>query len=230
MRFIIIYLFIFTSLMGDEMQRIEAIVDDISKLRISYNECQKELKSKITEPLSCQKELDEATDMRILLENEKQKNAVLLEELNSLKKEDNSIDTLKNQIKEYENTIKSKNKEIKLLKDKRVVQKCNPKIITKKLENSNKFPKLVMKKEFQYEKVSEETIETFKASAFRLKEDTSIYDSINGKVIEEWEKETSFTSNQKTLNWVKITGYFIDKRWKKAQRELWVQIEKTLQR
>ena len=49
-----------------------------------------------------------------------------------------------------------------------------------------------------------------------------IYDGINGKNIDKWVKNTSFTSNKKSANWIQISGYFIDKKWTKAKKQMWV--------
>jgi len=44
------------------------------------------------------------------------------------------------------------------------------------------------------------------------------------KVLEQWEKHTSFTSNVKSKNRIKITGYFVNKKWRKASKEMWVDL------
>ena len=67
-----------------------------------------------------------------------------------------------------------------------------------------------------------EEVQITKASTYRLSSDGAIYDSPNGKQINSWTKNTSFTSNRKTINWVKITGFFIDKKWKKAKEDMWI--------
>jgi len=35
---------------------------------------------------------------------------------------------------------------------------------------------------------------------------------------------------KKKKNWVKITGYFIDKKWKKAKKEMWIKDSKVSKR
>ena len=71
----------------------------------------------------------------------------------------------------------------------------------------------------------------FEASAFRVSVDVSIYDAPNGKVVSTWEAMKSFTSNQKRGGWIKITGYFVDKKWRPSRDEsLWVEERFTKKR
>ena len=65
-------------------------------------------------------------------------------------------------------------------------------------------------------------IQKFKASAFRLNKDTDIYDGVGGKKIDRWESGRSFTSGVRTKNYVKITGYFINRKWRASPKEMWV--------
>jgi hypothetical protein len=75
------------------------------------------------------------------------------------------------------------------------------------------------------------TIVTFKASPFRLKNEAIIYDNFeNPKPLMRWEAGRSFTSNQRTQGWIKITGYFKNKVWKAAARELWVRESDVIKR
>jgi len=101
--------------------------------------------------------------------------------------------------------LKAKNKEIAKLKKGAV-----PKKSVKISQEQNNFPKLQMK------------IQKFKASAFRLNKDTDIYDGVGGKKIDRWESGRSFTSGVRTKNYVKITGYFINRKWRASPKEMWV--------
>ena len=98
----------------------------------------------------------------------------------------------------------------------------------KRLQEKNK---IISSLETQIKKLTNTTIrtlstpqniETFKASNFRLSEDSKIYNAIDGKVIDTWEIETSFTSGTMTQDWIKITGYFIDRKWLKAKKDMWI--------
>ena len=53
---------------------------------------------------------------------------------------------------------------------------------------------------------------------------------VSKAVIYKWENKSSFTSSLMTENWIKITGYFVDKQWKKAAEELWVKKINTIKR
>jgi len=160
MKFMLICLFFVLSLYGDETQRIDSIIEDITKLRVENAEYKKLLKIK-----------------------------------------DKKIKSLENQLKH---------------KVKKQI------IIKKEYENPNKFPKLSLKNKYIDKKQKPEVVKVVKARSFHLKKDTKIYDSISGKEIDIWEKGTSFTSNKMSQNWIKITGYFVNKKWTKAKSGMWI--------
>ena len=95
-------------------------------------------------------------------------------------------------------------------------------ISSKVCDKTNTFPKLMMKEVSKTKKINSEKIITFKASSFKLLTDSIIYDGVDGKRINKWVKNTSFTSNQKTSNWIKVSGYFVDKKWTSAKKEMWI--------
>lgn len=193
MKYILISLFLILSLYGDEIQRIESIVKDITKLRVDYEECRKQLRDK---------------------------------EITKMGAEISSND----EIIKYKELLKIKDKKIISLENK-LKQKSKKQIIIKKeYDNSNKFPKLAMKSQYMEKKQILEKVELVKASSFRLKTDSNIYDKISGTKIDTWEKGTSFTSNKMSQNWVKITGYFVNKKWKKAKSDMWIEKTQVLKR
>ncbi|MBL0708037.1 MAG: hypothetical protein JJW00_03225 [Sulfurimonas sp.] len=114
-------------------------------------------------------------------------------------------------IMQYKKLLAVKEKEIKALKES--LAKKNIKVC-KVPKDDNPFPKLIQKKTIKTSK--------FKANAFRLKKSTYIYSSPASKKIEIWEKNRSFTSYIGTKNWIKITGYFVDKRWRLAKKDMWI--------
>lgn len=228
MRFIIISMIFGLLLYADEIDRVESVLKDIENLRESNIECQNKLDSKDNS-----KEVDK---YRRLLFLEKQKNNLYAEKIKILDKSTSII----------EKNDKSNNKEIKILLSKeneykKIIKKYQEKIenkdeIIKSLKNqinsskkenryieNNPSSKLVMKENV-------EIIESFKASPFRLISDSDIYDSINGNVVYNWDAKTSFTSSVMTQNWVKITGYFVNREWQKADEELWVEKINTIKR
>ncbi len=198
MRVILLSLILSVFIYADEMQRIESIVNDITKLRTDYEECKTELKSQETKKTAPKVFIDKTKE--ITCKNEK------------------------NQIKKLKNILISKDKEILNLKKEINNFKS---IIIKKFDNSNKFPKLMMKPEYQKDS---KKIEKFKAKSFHLKKDSYIYDARDGRKLDKWYKNTTFTSNIKHGRWIKITGYFVDKKWRKAQKELWIKQNHIVQK
>lgn len=248
MKLLLIVLILGFSLNADEMKRIEAIVEDITKLRAEYNGCKTE--SKI---------------YALQLKDERDKNKILDQEINSFKNLYKREIEYKNKIKKLENKIKVQDKLLKSKEtykkdldiDKNIITKTKEKekktlktkentlesIVLVNCEEPNPFPKLRMKKEFvQADKKSKkvlkvkksvvvkEKIEKFKASTFRLNKDSTIYEGIDGKVLDKWSIDTSFTSSIKTQNWIKITGYFIDKVWLRSSKDMWIKLPNATKR
>ncbi len=245
MKLLLALLILGLSLNADEMKRIQAIVSDITKLRAEYEGCQTE--SKI---------------YAMQLKDERDKNKILKQEINSFKDLDKREIEYKNKIIKLENKIKKQEKLLKVKENTRktvivknipivkikekekktlvIKEKTIEKLVLVNCEEPNPFPKLVMKKEFLQEetikkkelpeikKIVEpkrkevEKLERFKASAFRLNKNAAVYDKVNGKILYEWKEGTSFTSSLKTQNWVKITGYFVDRVWMPSSKELWI--------
>ena len=251
-------LFLTSVIYSNEIQRIESIVEDISNLRTSYEKCKKDLKD--INPHAINKEvivikndINECSNYVLNIKNNNKK-LILLKKKNielkdKISKNQNMIEKQKNLLKTKEKTISSlenrdnnsdfiiKNKYLELLKTKeneinslknRIKESKSFKN-TKKLicTETNQFPTLVMKKEYQK---TDEKITYTVASVYRLLKDSSIYSSINGNIVESWEKQTSFTSTKESLNWIKITGFFVNKKWQKANRNLWVKKSNTIKR
>ena len=86
--------------------------------------------------------------------------------------------------------------------------------------DENSFPELKMRKKIMYTK----------ANTYRTNKKAFIYNDIYGKKIDEWDKGTSFTSNQKSEKFIKITGYFENKVWVKAQKPLWIKSDDAYKR
>lgn len=177
-----------------EIERIDDMVNDISKLRTDYE--------------NCQKELADAKQTNSALKTEMS----AMEDLNSRNKEPfaKELEALKKDVEMSKKLLEKKDKEI---------DKLNSKIINIETPD-NQFPKLIMKDEFAKKDVN---LTYYKATTYRLNSDTYIYDAPDGKKIEIWSKDTSFTSYIKKGEWIKITGYFIDKVWVSAkEKEIWV--------
>lgn len=199
MRNLAVIFLVALSLNANEIDRVDDMVNDISKLRADYE--------------SCQKELEQTKETNKVLKTE----ISSMEELNSRNKEpyQKEIEALKKEVANSKALLEQKDKEIKNL---------NAKIVNIETPD-NEFPKLIMKDEYKKE---ENNLTYFKATAYRLKDNTYIYDAPDGKKTEIWEKDTSFTSYIRKGDWIKITGYFIDKVWVSAKdKEFWVKKSAT---
>jgi len=207
MRFISIVIALLFSiyLNADEIQRIESIVQEIETLRSDYAKTEDALE--ISEYK--RKDLEEKNK---ILENElKTYSDFTLKERN-YKAE---IASLEKKVEELEKRVKTKEKNNNILKDREI-----KKVIIKEKPMENQFPKLKMKKEY-----SAEVLEYTKANTYRTECDAAIYNRVDGDKISFWESGRSFTSNIRTENWIKITGYFVDKKWRAAEEDLWIRKE-----
>jgi len=196
---LVLLTFSLSCMAADELTRIETIVKDITKLKTDY------------------------ADLEV--ENSKYKSALISTQ--------NENDVLRTNLKLYSNyeaKDKAYKKEIEALKDE--LKTLNLRF--KKLQaDKNEFPQLQMKKKYQKKpEPKKEVVVTeitddgeivfFEATTFRVNKDAKIFDGIYGIEIDIWDKSTSFTSNQKTSEWIKITGYFVNKTWQSAPKEMWV--------
>jgi len=69
----------------------------------------------------------------------------------------------------------------------------------------------------------------FEPLTFKLIRKSEIINSGND-VLYVWEEGRSFTSYIKQGEFYKITGFFVDKKWKKTDKDLWIAIEDVVQR
>ena len=146
---------------------------------------------------------------------------------NEVKTKDNKLVSLKNENISLKSKIEElENRPVKVVE--KIVEKVvEKKVVCKTPKKENSFPKLMMKDDIA--KVSQKSV-VAKASAYRFKMDADVYDAIKGNKLVEWEKDTSFTSNMTHGNWVKITGYFVDKKWRPSDKEMWVKRAEVLKR
>jgi len=211
MRFFLILVLTISLSQSDEIQRIESIVKDIVKLRGDYEECKKSLGS--GRNFRAERLEKRVIELEVLLSKEREKNAKLESQL-SEKYDSTSLNN--ETITKFKKLLDSKDKEIKSLK----------KRLTKSKQKVIKKSKKVHKKSVVRKKITKKStnkdIQTIKPSTFRLKVDSSIYDSIDGIEIDRWEKDTTFTTNKRTTKYIKITGYFEDGKWRGAKKEMWI--------
>ena len=244
MKYIYLTFFVSVFAMANEISRMESIVEDIEKLRSNYTKCMKELVLKTDVDNSANSELKKMQKLmeeyKVLLEEEKVKNTLLLSQKNEkltldeksnkvkkniletkLKDEKIKNESLSRNLKiKYEKIIKDKDNIIISLRNK--IKSTKKPIMVKKeiCEDENPFPSLMMK-ENKEEKISAATL-NLKVGTYRLNQESEIYDGINGNVLFLWEDKSSFTTTKVTQDWIKVTGYFVDKKWTKAEKNLWV--------
>lgn len=67
-------------------------------------------------------------------------------------------------------------------------------------------------------------------SAYRMAKNAPIYSAPGGSVVDTWEERRSFTSGTASNGWVKITGYFVNRVWQRADQDLWVKESDVIKR
>ena len=128
---------------------------------------------------------------------------------------DEKIHTLKEQNRRYKEQLQLLQSQVKSKSKRKMPIQC-------KKENENPFPPLLLKKA---------QIIATKASTYRLAKDAPLYGDVKStQSIDRWEKGTSFTSNMRSTTRIKITGYFVDKVWQKATKELWIDAADVIKR
>ncbi len=233
MKIFILATFLLASLHGNEMQRIENIVKDISKLRVDYEECSTKLKAKNSTAVPFTVVQENSDDLikkyEMSIKDEREKNSILLKESKSFAQENSEltkkIQELEKLVKKQDTLLKIKEKSSTPLKKESVV--IVPKKVVCEEKEENSFPDLMMKEKFAKKSISKEMPQEIEAASYKLNVTASVYDMIDGKEISKWEEGKSFTSNIQSQNWIKITGYFLDKKWLPSQKEMWMKLEKV---
>ncbi len=257
MKIVSILLAFATLLFGNEVERIESIVHDVTKLRQNYEACKAELAlfdtlkvSKNNEKIvTLQREIESQRDlyereierMKNELSASEKKLALMTRSLNDTRaksyEQKQRIDTQKEKLSRIGRQKSSELKKVYITVDPKPCMEPNP------------FPELLMKTEYQTMNVNGtlkgdtgkvvsrlETDEVrssksifFKPRPFRMKRTAKVYSTPNGKVIATWEARRSFTSGEKQDGWIRITGYFIDKKWHpNRDTEMWVEEKNTI--
>ncbi len=226
-------------LYGDEIERINALVKEIESMRVGYEKCEEHLKlcrsastisAKSTQEQECKNSLENHHDSK----------------RNEIQKLHSQIQSLKNQIDSYQNDLKAKSRKIAFLQQKIEM------LETKRKENQNNADtangsNTCRKELVTVKKKNEESVHTRstkKVSAeitsyritktqpktFRTLREADIYDKPDGVKIARWEKGRSFTSYIESGEWVKITGYFINRKWTSAKKGLWIKKSDAFER
>ena len=238
---------------GLDYKTFEENRKEIKKLQ-AENKQVKELQKEIAKLEKDNQRL--TSSARILVD----KNQNLLTQVNKYKQNSGSNEkTLELEVTQTLELLASKKVENKKLKTEiaslkaKQCPQCTPckKCVTQQVKevkqqcgDSNPFPKLMPKDQKIIPQVEEanlvievkktavkpKAVVTEKASTYRLKKESVVYDAIDGSAVEVWEDKRSFTSNVTQGPWIKITGYFVKKKWKRASKELWIKAENTLKR
>ena len=79
-------------------------------------------------------------------------------------------------------------------------------------------------------KPTEKKTKFSQAGTYRLTKDAYIYSEADGEIVDTWAAGTSFTSTKRTSRMIKITGYFVNKVWRKAEKNIWVKSENAFKR
>jgi len=237
MKIFILAAFILASVHANEMQRIENIVKDISKLRVDYAECSAKLKAQnsTAAPFVAIKENsdDLVKKYEMSIEDEKQRNVILLKELDESKL---SVQRLEKLVKNQDTLLKTKESELLALQEKnlkllKIKEKSStPQKVICETKEENSFPDLMMKESYTKKSVTKEIPQEVEPASYRLNINAIVYDAIAGGEISKWKKGRSFTSNIQSQNWIKITGYFIDKKWLPSEKEIWMKLEEVVKK
>lgn len=213
MKRVVLIVAISTLLYGDEIERINLLVDEIDGMRKGYEKCTQQLqicRSQKPKQQECKKGSlkTNQVDKRMIqnLQNENNNLKIKIKRYKDLQVENNN---LKNQINKYKNLLKIKTEEIEDLQKKLTIAKKKT-----SQKRSHKHFKII----------------TTQPKTFRTRIKADIFDKPDGLKIDRWEKGRSFTSYIKSGNWIKITGYFIDKKWTKAKKDLWIKEEDVFER
>jgi len=139
------------------------------------------------------------------------------------------IDSIVKDIRQLRIDYQKSQKELKICKKRVKYLENELKIANSLLKSKEKNIEKTKQKKEIYLSNAENSFLT-EASTYRTTTKAFIYNDINGEKIDEWEKGTSFTSNQKSENFIKITGYFKNRVWVKAKKPLWIKSDDAYQR
>ncbi len=172
MKFFLLFLTLCSLLLGDDIERLKGILDDISKLEMNYTKCQNELKERGSDIFSADvldieklkinfpnqeevlKNFQEIFSKKDELAQElEQKVKLLSEKIITVLQEKEGIteditDKTKFLEKKYLNILKFKDKQIEKLKNQINSKKKSIVECVKIFEKPNEFPKLMMKKQY----------------------------------------------------------------------------------
>lgn len=197
---------------------MEQIVRDVTELRQKYETCQEALSHIETKPMEC-----EVNKAELLMRQKEQLSCEeRLERLVSAPTQPcqaSKSDGLEAKIKALEKELKASKQRYTQLQTQHESLRMDYEGL--KQQQNYKPQKAASNAPFSWSE----------ARAYRLLREAEIYDAPNGKVVARWETQRSFTSMQGEGEWVRITGYFVNKQWRPSREEsLWVKAEDALRR
>ena len=214
------------SLFANEVDRIEKIIADVKLLRSEYSTCKTKLSQKVAPTLLEKTVCDYSSLEQQLQEKDNELHALHVR----MKKLLEEKELLKDVIEDFEDSMKLTHVK------KSPVEPCTPTVITKEI--FNKCEPTIIKEEVIVEKIiyierkndkisiEKSPITISKAKTYRVNKKASIYDKINGEIVQTYADKTSFTSNIVKDGWIQITGIFEDTQWKSAKcKSLWIKLE-----
>ncbi len=212
---------------ADEIERINNLIKEVKKLRMNYTTCRHQLIE-----LSKNKERAPQDRNTHLYATWKQQQAVLTRELEQAHQNERN---LKDQIQSLQEALKAKEQALTALQTKndsltRKIEALQNELYRKKQKQEPVKNDANTSRTGQKKQPSVETLHYTKPKTFRTNKEAPIYDAKNGKQIATWEAHRSFTSNIESGDWIKITGYFIDRVWTPAKRNLWIKKEDAYER
>ena len=147
----------------------------------------------------------------------KQQVEILAKKVDSLPKDTPNLSQIKQKLADLKKQVGINTKELNSLKEK--VSKNSEKInnIVSKIDENKKEIVKLKQTQFDYIVIKPTTLITTK--------DTKIYakPNINSKVVMNFEANRTFTSYKERNNFIKITGYFVDGKWRPNKKEWWIQ-------
>jgi hypothetical protein len=216
MRYVIYLMMVSALSVAAEVEVRDANPADAEQLQTNYAICQKELQRVYRENLklrdSSEGELRDHYERRIL----------------SL---ESSLEEARKQEHRTSSALKRANRQIEQLNRLVADQKRHIATLSASEAPQADFPKLIPKETgiaAEAQQASEAAIVYFKAAAFETTETVPVRDAPAGNPVTTWEAETSFTSNQKQGGWIRVTGYFVDRKWRPSREEsLWIRESKV---
>ena len=97
--------------------------------------------------------------------------------------------------------------------------------LEKSLLKQNKIIKTLLIKKSKIKKLStkkDKKITKFKPSVFITKKSALLHETPNGKAYMNFPKNYKFTAYEKVGEWIRVSGHFPNKKWRKMKQNAWL--------